>query len=159
MTKKKVNRTVPLSWTVVLITKWQKKWSNNKKIVNYGAVTLRLRSCFRFNLPNLPLAKKQVADHLLFCNHSTSYNNFSILTIENKKFLLELKESLLIMRDKPSYFFKYLLRYSYWMDFFIIWSCVSVRAEMFALMVLFDLLSSLSWDWTLPFSRVVICLL
>ena len=56
-----------------------------------------------------PLTRKQVepknssvADHLLLCNHSASYDNFSILTRENKKFLLELKESLLIMRDKPS---------------------------------------------------------
>ena len=56
-----------------------------------------------------PLAKKQVkpknsstANHLLFCNHSASYENFSILICENKKFLLELKESLLITRDKPS---------------------------------------------------------
>ena len=43
-----------------------------------------------------------VVDHLLFCNHSASYDDFSILTRENKKFLLELKGSLLIMRDKPS---------------------------------------------------------
>ena len=55
-----------------------------------------------------PLSRKQVkpknssvADHLLFCNHSASCDDFSILTRENK-FLLELKESLLIMRDKPS---------------------------------------------------------
>ena len=43
-----------------------------------------------------------VADHLLLCSHSASYDNFSILEHESKKFLLELKESLLIMRDKPS---------------------------------------------------------
>ena len=56
-----------------------------------------------------PLTRNQVkpknsslADHLLFCIHSASYDDFSILTRENKKFLLELKESLLIMRDKPS---------------------------------------------------------
>ena len=56
-----------------------------------------------------PLTRKQVkpknssaANHLLLCNHSPSYDDFSILTRENKKFLLELKESLLIMRDKPS---------------------------------------------------------
>ena len=56
-----------------------------------------------------PLTKKQVklkynsvADHLLFCKHSASYDNFRILTCENKKFLLKLKESLLILRDKPS---------------------------------------------------------
>ena len=42
-----------------------------------------------------------VSDHLLLCNHSPSFKNFSVLTKENKKFLLELKESLLIMRDKP----------------------------------------------------------
>ena len=61
------------------------------------------------NIAVLPLKRKQVkpknssvADHLLLCNHSASYDDFSILTRENKKFLLELKESLLIMRNKPS---------------------------------------------------------
>ena len=56
-----------------------------------------------------PLTRKQVkpknssaADHLLLCNHSASYDDFSILTRENKKVLLESKESLLIKRDKPS---------------------------------------------------------
>ena len=56
-----------------------------------------------------PLTRKQVkpknssvADHLLPCNHSASYDDFSVLTRENKKFLLELKVSLLIMTDKPS---------------------------------------------------------
>ena len=55
-----------------------------------------------------PLTRKKVkpkgsavSDHLLLCNHSPSFENFSVLTKENKKFLLELKESLLIMRDKP----------------------------------------------------------
>ena len=50
-----------------------------------------------------PLTRKQVkpknssaADHLLYCNHSVSYDNFSILRRENKKFFLELKEILLI---------------------------------------------------------------
>ena len=56
-----------------------------------------------------PLTRKQVkpknssvADHLLLCNHPASYDDFSILTRDNSKFLLELKESLLILRDKPS---------------------------------------------------------
>ena len=56
-----------------------------------------------------PLTRKQVkpknssvADHLLFYNHSASYDDFSIVTRANKMFLRELKESLLIMRDKPS---------------------------------------------------------
>ena len=39
-----------------------------------------------------------VADHLLFCNYTTSYDNFSILTRENKTFLPELKECLFLMR-------------------------------------------------------------
>ena len=43
-----------------------------------------------------------VRDHLLLCKHSPSCENFSVPTKENRKFLLELKESLLIMRDKPS---------------------------------------------------------
>ena len=43
-----------------------------------------------------------VSNHLLLCNHSSSFEDFSVLTNENKVILLELKESLLIMRDKPS---------------------------------------------------------
>ena len=53
-----------------------------------------------------PLTRKQfkpktssVADHLLLCNHSAYYDDYSILTRENKTFLLELKKSLLIMID------------------------------------------------------------
>ena len=48
------------------------------------------------NISILPLTKKQykpknssVADHLLFCNHAARFDDFSILTQENKKFLLE----------------------------------------------------------------------
>ena len=55
------------------------------------------------------LTKKQVkpknsfeADHLLFCSHPALHDNFSILTRENKRFLLELKENLLIIRDESS---------------------------------------------------------
>ena len=56
-----------------------------------------------------PLIKKQVkpknssvAKHLLFCSHSAFYDAFRIITRENKRFLLELKQSRLIMKDKPS---------------------------------------------------------
>ena len=56
-----------------------------------------------------PITRKQVkpksssvADHLLLYNHSSSYDDFSILTRENKNFLLKSKESLLKMRYKPS---------------------------------------------------------
>ena len=43
-----------------------------------------------------------VADHLLICNKSASYEDFSIQMREKKRLLLELKEIPLIMRDKPS---------------------------------------------------------
>ena len=43
-----------------------------------------------------------VRDHLLHCNYLPSFDNFSILAHEKKTFFLEIKESLLIMRDKPS---------------------------------------------------------
>ena len=56
-----------------------------------------------------PLTRKQVnpqnssvADPLLLCNQSASYDGCSIVMRENKMFLIELKESLLIMKDKPS---------------------------------------------------------
>ena len=65
--------------------------------------------CIGRHIDISPLTKKQVkpnknspVDHLLFCNHSASFDNFSILKRENRKCLLELKESLLIIRDKPS---------------------------------------------------------
>ena len=47
------------------------------------------------------IKNSDVRDHLLHCNYSPSFEYFNILTYENKKFLLEIKESLLIMRDKP----------------------------------------------------------
>ena len=57
----------------------------------------------------LPLTKKKVkhkdsavSDHFLLCNHSPSFESFSVLTKKNRKLILELKERLLIIRDKPS---------------------------------------------------------
>ena len=49
-----------------------------------------------------PINNSAVRDHLPHCNYLPSFDNFSILAHENKKFLLEIKESLLIMTDKPS---------------------------------------------------------
>ena len=49
-----------------------------------------------------PIKYSAVRDDLLHCNYLPSFDNFSILALENKKVLLEIKESLLIMRDKPS---------------------------------------------------------
>ena len=49
-----------------------------------------------------PIKNSAVGDHLLHCNYLPSFDNFSILAHENKKLLLEIKESLLRMTDKPS---------------------------------------------------------
>ena len=72
----------------------------------YGECVIHLNVRTGEHIGILPLIKKQVkpkncseADHLLFCNHSASHDDFSILTRENKTFLLELKKSLLV-RDK-----------------------------------------------------------
>ena len=45
--------------------------------------------------------KSYINDHMLYKNHDASYDDFSILTRENNKFKLRIKESLLIKRDKP----------------------------------------------------------
>ena len=45
--------------------------------------------------------KSAINDHMLYKNHDASYDDFSILTRENNKFKLRIKESLLIKRDKP----------------------------------------------------------
>ena len=49
-----------------------------------------------------PSNNSAICDHLLHCNFLPSFDNFSVLAHENKKYLLQIKESLLIMRDKPS---------------------------------------------------------
>ena len=49
-----------------------------------------------------PSNSSAISDHLLHCNFSHSFDNFSILAHENKKYLLEITESLIIMRDRPS---------------------------------------------------------
>ena len=42
-----------------------------------------------------------ICDHLLLCNNTPSFDEFSVLAHGKNKFLLEIKESLLIMRDSP----------------------------------------------------------
>ena len=57
----------------------------------------------------LPFIKKKVQPrkdrpgyhHLLNCNFSLTFEDFIVLFHENKKYLLELKENLLIMRERP----------------------------------------------------------
>ena len=42
-----------------------------------------------------------IRDHLLECDDNPSFNEFTILANENKKYLLEIKERLLSKRDEP----------------------------------------------------------
>ena len=50
----------------------------------------------------IPSNNSDISDRFLHCNFLASFNNFRVLAHENKKYLLEIKETLLIMRDKPS---------------------------------------------------------
>ena len=49
-----------------------------------------------------PSNNSAVSDYLLHWNFLRSFDSFSILVHEKKKYLLEIKERMLIMRDKPS---------------------------------------------------------
>ena len=49
-----------------------------------------------------PRKDSSVCHHLLNCNYSATFEDFSVLCHEHKKYFLELKESLLIIRDRPS---------------------------------------------------------
>ena len=49
-----------------------------------------------------PRKDSAVCHHLFNCNYSSTFEDFSVLCHKNKKYLLEVKESLLIMRDRTS---------------------------------------------------------
>ena len=81
-----------------------------KTIMNIMSIRhLDMFSWLHIGVP--PLSRKKVrlinnsavSDHLLHCNYLyIFFDNLSILAHENKKFFLEFKKSLLIMRDQPS---------------------------------------------------------
>ena len=89
-----------------VVYKFQCRLSNESY---YGECMRNLNVWIGEHIGISPPTRKQVKpksnsvdDHLLFCNHSATYDHFSILTRENNIFLLELKEILLIMKDKRS---------------------------------------------------------
>ena len=49
-----------------------------------------------------PRKHSAVCHHLLNCNYSHAFEDFSVLCQENQNYLLRLKESLLIIRDGSS---------------------------------------------------------
>ena len=48
-----------------------------------------------------PSKESAIHDHLLICNNVPSLDEFLILAHGNNRFVLEIKESLLIKQDKP----------------------------------------------------------
>ena len=48
-----------------------------------------------------PSKESAISEHLSICNNIPSFDEFSILAHGNNRFVLEIKESLLIKRDKP----------------------------------------------------------
>ena len=97
---------VPKDLTSGVVYKIQNELCNES---NYGECVRHLNISIGEHIGISLLIKKQfkpknnsAADHLLLCNHSASYDNFSMLTREKKNILLKLKESLLIMRNEPS---------------------------------------------------------
>ena len=49
-----------------------------------------------------PINNSAARDHLLHCNYFFFFfENFSILADENKKIVLQIRESFLIIKDKP----------------------------------------------------------
>ena len=74
--------------------------------------TLCLVLCINFSVEHIgispltfkkvkPSVESSIRDHLLFCSHDPSFDDFTILAQGTNKFLLEIKGSLLIKRDKP----------------------------------------------------------
>ena len=57
-----------------------------------------------------------VRDHMLVCDHKVEHKDFKFLGNESSKYLLELKESLFIKRDKPS-----LNKNLYWQELLLFW--------------------------------------
>ena len=49
------------------------------------------------------MVESSIQDHLLLCNHAPSFDDFFILDHGTNKFLLEIKERLLIKRDIPKH--------------------------------------------------------
>ena len=42
-----------------------------------------------------------IKEHLIFCNHTPDFGDFSVLTINNNDFKIKLMESLLISKHHP----------------------------------------------------------
>ena len=86
------------------------KFQSGRCNVSYYGETdrhLRIRSGEHISISPLTFkkvkssAESSIRDHLLFCTHDPSVDEFTILA-QVTKFLLDIKESLLIKHDKPT---------------------------------------------------------
>ena len=83
-------------------------WSLQWVLLWWKHQILRLRSGEHLGVSLLtgkkfkPSNNIAICDHLLHCNFLPSSDNFDVLAHENKNYLLEIKESLLIIREKSS---------------------------------------------------------
>ena len=97
---------IPQILTSVVVYKFQCGLCNESY---YGECVRHLAEGNGEHIGISPLTNKRVQPrkdiaiyhHLLNYNYSATFEDFSVLCHENKKYLLELKESLLIMRDRP----------------------------------------------------------
>ena len=98
---------VPQILTSGVVYKFQCGWCNESY---YGECVRHLAVRSGEHIGISPLTSKTVQPrkdsavwhHLLNCNYSPTFVDFSVLCHNNQKYLLELKENLLIMRDRPS---------------------------------------------------------
>ena len=74
---------------------------------NRNSLLQKIRSGEHIGISHLTFKKTKLSkesatcDHLLDCGNIPSIQEFTILTNRNNKFVLEIKESLLIRRDRP----------------------------------------------------------
>ena len=82
---------------------------SNCKVIYYGKTFCRFytRATEHMGISNLTwkclknVKQSAISDHLLQCNCTINFDDFSILATDCNKFKLLLRESLLIKRDKP----------------------------------------------------------
>ena len=66
------------------------------RVSEHQGVSSRTRKHLKGTLPT------SVRDHMIDCNHMVAWDDFKVLGRESNHWLLEIKESLFIKRDKPS---------------------------------------------------------
>ena len=96
---------IPKELTSGVVYKFQCRLCNQSYYGECVHLNVRIGEHIRMSTltkKKVELKASAVINHLLLYSHSPFLENFSVLTMENKKFLLELKETLLIMRNKPS---------------------------------------------------------